>query len=196
MHSARAVAQALGVGTSTISEWRRAGMPCEVGKSRRDGGTYDLREIIAWRERRNQQSGKAPSYDGNGGNGSDIDEEDRSNWDFNRWLKEERKYKALLLEMKHDLETGELLRKADVEQASIKKIMTVKQGLLGLGAKLAPQLYGLEPNEIKRRIDEEVRIMIGNFARGRDHASHAGEGLPHGEAGKRLKGKVNGYERQ
>lgn len=73
---------------------------------------------------------------------------------------------ALSWELDNKQKQGLLVEKAEVEKASIAKITLVKNRLLGLGAKLAAELDGLNGAERQQRIDDEVQEILNEFSRG------------------------------
>ncbi|HUW18252.1 MAG TPA: helix-turn-helix domain-containing protein [Sedimentisphaerales bacterium] len=74
--------------------------------------------------------------------------------------------KAKLLAMDLKVRTGELIEREAIDRQRVQRIQAVKRAFLGLGRKLAPQLGPIkDPRKIQARIDEQVREIIGIFAK-------------------------------
>lgn len=59
---------------------------------------------------------------------------------------------------------GQLLDAGEVERGRVQRIMVVRQGLLGLPAKLASRLVGRAQEEIQAELDAEVDTLLRQFA--------------------------------
>lgn len=68
-------------------------------------------------------------------------------------------------EMELEESRHRLLPAEDVEASNIRKILTVKAGLLGLPPAIAPQLAGLGVPEIQQRLEQEFTRLLEEFAR-------------------------------
>lgn len=76
---------------------------------------------------------------------------------------------AKLKEMELAIAEGRYLDADEVEKNNIKKIMSVKRGLLGLPRKLAKKLSTVKDSQrISDIIDNEVRSLISKFSKGYD----------------------------
>lgn len=148
----REVAARMEVGVRTVAYWKTEGMPGEEGH-------YNVNDIMLWcaskRRGRFKNMKEAPAaFEGDG-----DDAETGTNWDA-----EYRRAKAQLAQIELDIKLGELLRRRDVEAASVKKILAVKQALLGLPNQLAPQLAGQDAATIASLLDQRLRQIIADFA--------------------------------
>jgi hypothetical protein len=72
--------------------------------------------------------------------------------------------KALLAELEYKKKLGELLSREEVERVEIRKILVVKNSLLGIPKIMAPQLVGLDAKDIYQRLRERVEQIIDDFA--------------------------------
>jgi len=74
-------------------------------------------------------------------------------------------YKAQLAELELAEKQGQFLLAADVREENVRKVVTLKRALLGLGRKVAPRAANIKnPKKIQRLIDEEIRTLIQEFA--------------------------------
>lgn len=142
------VARTFGVTDRTIRNWIQQGMPV-----REDGG-YDLAEIYRWKSEK----------DGDGDQGNQK----------HHWETHYRQYKALLAEIDYRKALGELVTKEEVEQGRVQRIMTIKKALLGLPARLAPQVVNLEIKKAEEVIRIRIEEIINDFARGGDGTVNVG----------------------
>ncbi len=78
--------------------------------------------------------------------------------------------KEIALASRHELTVqklrGELLDASDVRVQRLRRIEVVKAGLLALGARIAPRAVGLDAQAIEGVIEEEVRLLLGEYSKG------------------------------
>ena len=137
------VAKTFGVSVRTIWNWIKEGMP-----TRKEGG-YDLEEIYRWKLEKDGEAG---------------DEGKQKH----HWETHYRQYKALLAEIDYRKALGELVTREEVEEGRVQRILTVKKALLGLPARLAPQVVNLEIKKAEEIIKIRIEEIINDFARGGD----------------------------
>lgn len=137
------VAKAFKVTHRTVQRWVREGMP------KTSEGFYDIIEVQAWRLLRN-----------NNGNVTDTDKE--------KWDTKFRQMRALLAEMEYKKRLGELITREEVEEGRVRRILIVKEALLALPRRLAPQVIGLEIRRVEEIIRIRIHEIINDFARGGD----------------------------
>lgn len=135
------VARTFGVTERTIRSWVQQGMPV------REGGGYDLAEIYRWKIEKDGESEGNPKH---------------------HWETHYRQYKALSAEIDYRKALGELVTKDEVEQGRVQRIITIKKALLGLPARLAPQVVNLEIKKAEEIIRIRIEEIISDFARGGD----------------------------
>lgn len=121
---------------AAVGKWHRLGCP------RRPDNTYDLREVIAWRER------------------YIAEQHAESDWET-----EGQKWRAL--RHKHELETrqGQYLLAADAAAWWADRVTEARTALLGIGMALAPSLVGRDVQEICSVIDARLRAVCEDLAR-------------------------------
>lgn len=135
------VARTFGVTERTIRSWIQQGMPV------REGGGYDLAEIYRWKLEKDGESEVNPKH---------------------HWETRFRQYKALLAEIDYRKALGELVTKDEMEQGRVQRILIIKKALLGLPARLAPQVVNLEIKKAEEIIRIRIEEIISDFARGGD----------------------------
>lgn len=60
---------------------------------------------------------------------------------------------------------GSYIDKAEVERRSLAKVLAVKSSLMSLGARVAARCIGLQAHQIQELLEEEARLICGQFAR-------------------------------
>ena len=143
VESQKDVAKTFGVSVRTIRNWVKNGMP-----ARKDGG-YDLSEIYRWKLEKDGETGDEGKQ--------------KHHWEIHY-----RQYKALLAEIDYRKALGELVTREEVEEGRIQRILTVKKALLGLPARLAPQVVNLDIKKAEEIIKIRIEEIINDFARGGD----------------------------
>lgn len=142
------VARTFGVTDRTIRNWIQQGMPV------REGGGYDLAEIYRWKlEKDGEGEGNQKHH----------------------WETHYRQYKALLAEIDYRKALGELVTKDEVEQGRVQRVMTIKKALLGLPARLAPQVVNLEVKKAEEIIRLRIEEIISDFSRGGDGSNNSAD---------------------
>ena len=134
------VARTFGVTNRTIRNWIQQGMPV-----RENDDGYDLAEIYRWKIEKDGESETNPKH---------------------HWETHYRQYKALKAEIDYRKALGELITKEEVDQGRVQRILTVKKALLGLPARLAPQVVNLEIKKAEEIIRIRIEEIINDFARG------------------------------
>jgi len=70
------------------------------------------------------------------------------------------------LRISNDVEEKRLHNASECEQATVQRVYELKCALLAFGQWLAPELDGLTKQQITRRLNEEIRKLLLDFARG------------------------------
>jgi phage terminase Nu1 subunit (DNA packaging protein) len=136
------VGKTFGVSERTVYNWLRNGMPVT------ESGHYDIDAIYAWKIEREAD-------------GKDVGLRQK-------WETHFRQYKALTAEIEYRRKLGELVTKDEMEQGRVQRILIIKRALLGLPARLAPQVVNLEIKKAEEIIRIRIEEIIGDFARGGD----------------------------
>jgi len=136
------VSKIFGVAARTVERWVKDGMPIM-----RDG-KYDLLEIRAWREFKDQKKGKAKKKGVN-------------------WEERYRKFKALLQQIAYQEKIGSLIPRELVEKELVAISLGVKTSLLNLPKNMAPQLEGLTVRQINDLMTRRIKEILGDFSDGR-----------------------------
>jgi hypothetical protein len=72
---------------------------------------------------------------------------------------------AMLRQIELDTARGEVVRIADVTAALADEYMVLRNGILSLGARLAPRLTNRsDPNVVKQIIDDEAVLLLGELS--------------------------------
>jgi phage terminase Nu1 subunit (DNA packaging protein) len=136
------VASVFRVDERTVRNWIEAGMPVK------EGGKYDLAEIVAWKSMRDQPTSPAALS-------AKIEE-----------LKLRMAgYKVDLVEAKVNEVKGRYFPREEVERGLVQVSIAIKRALLALPRAIAPRLVGLEPREIEAVLRERVEEIINLFAK-------------------------------
>lgn len=143
VESQKDVAKTFGVSVRTIRNWVKSGMP-----ARKEGG-YDLSEVYRWKLEKEGESGEQGNQ--------------KHHWEIHY-----RQYKALLAEIEYRKALGELVTREEVEEGRVQRILTVKKALLGLPARLAPQVVNLDIKKAEEIIRIRIEEIINDFSRGGD----------------------------
>lgn len=152
--TAAEAAEEIGISESTLRRYVQDGAPCDrLGRGKPN--MFDAGEVVAWM-RENGLSGKV-------GRPSEGDSPDL---DAARLRKENAL--ASKYELQVEKERGLLIDRAEVEQASARKVVAVRNKLMACGASLAPRLVGLTAAEIQETIDDYHRDICDEFARSVD----------------------------
>lgn len=136
------VGKTFGVSERTVYNWLRNGMPVT------ESGHYDIDAIYAWKIEREAD-------------GKDVGLRQK-------WETHFRQYKALTAEIEYRRKLGELVTKDEMEQGRVQRILIIKKALLGLPARLAPQVVNLEIKKAEEIIRIRIEEIISDFARGGD----------------------------
>ena len=132
-----------GVAPRTVREWALAGMP-------RNGGRYDLRLCGPWIVDRKV---------------SDIKPVSEAAKRLDEATADEREQRAAITKMKRKEMEGKLMPLEDVERDLLERIYAVKTALEVIPVSLAQPLAGVsEPGEIEEIIDNEIKMILDNFA--------------------------------
>ena len=138
------VAKVFRVDERTVRNWIESGMPVK------EGGKYDLAEIVAWKALRDQDDKKGDAS----------------------WIEKYHAIKthltginAKLAQIKLKTIEKELIPKEEVERGLIQVSIAIKRALLALPRAIAPRLIGLEPREIEALLRERVEEIVNLFAK-------------------------------
>jgi phage terminase Nu1 subunit (DNA packaging protein) len=128
-----------------ISGWTRAGCP-------REGGKFDLVQVIAWRE----SILRAEADEAESAGDSEA-------------LERLRTARAEIAELELAERRGQLLDRAGVELWSTKLALSFKSNLMRLGQRLGFLLRGAANDElgIKKIVDSEVKVLLDVYANAR-----------------------------
>ncbi|HNT30337.1 MAG TPA: hypothetical protein PKL83_05285 [bacterium] len=140
------VARVMGVDVRTVARWVKNGMPVTPQ------GLYDLLEIRAWRELKNQRKGTAGS---------------KKETQEDLWDAKYREYKAKLAEIAFKKAMAELLPRDTVERELVQISLTVKRKMLALPNQISAALVGLEARQINSRLRARITEIISAFATGK-----------------------------
>ncbi len=146
------IAKALGVSTRTIDGWRENGCP------RTPDGKFVLADIEKWKDSQRVRAAKNRSA-GAATKGSMAEE----------LAMEElltKRAKRIQEEIAAKVAEGKAILLEDVERERVARILEVRQALETLGARVVPQLQGLDVDEAIAIVDEHVRAICDRFARG------------------------------
>ncbi len=132
------VAKVMDVTCRTVQRWKQEGMPSTKE------GFYDLEEIKSWHVQRNQ---KYKEQDG------------RAYWD-----EKISQYKAELLRLELKRATSEVIPYREHVEIVREQVRGIKMGFLRLPRYIAPRLYQQEPKVICEILDNEIRLIINQFA--------------------------------
>ena len=132
-------AEYAGVRTRTIRRWLAAGMP------RSQEGRY-IKTMVDFYKR---NDGREVS--------DDRKREVSAQADY-------KTTKAKLLEMELGLKQGRLVPREDIEKETVRKIIAVKRGLLGMVRKIAARVPPRYRREVELIATEEVTSLINDFA--------------------------------
>ncbi len=141
--SANDVGELWRVSRQAVGGWRRRGCPCNADRS------YDLGEVLAWRE-----AGIARRAATDAGLGEAQ----------NAALEEKRKWEALMAKAKYEEWTGQLLRAEDVERERVARVSAVCVALEGLVRGAGIVLEGQMADRIESYLRERVNAMRDEFA--------------------------------
>lgn len=141
------LAAAVGISRRQLIRLRHRGLPGGTGR-------YDVTEIRQWLAAR--------------GGGDESDGNERTRLELERLRAEVsfRRRRAQLAKVALEEHRGELILLEDVERERVARILEVRQALETLGARVVPQLQGLEVDEQIAIVDEHVRAICDRFARG------------------------------
>lgn len=115
------------------------------GAPRNSDRTYNLSELISWRERQIRAASEGSSKENN---------EARL-----------KKFQADLKEIDLKKAIGELLRREEVERGRIARVMEVRKKLQAMPKALAGKAANRPPVEVQAIIEAAVRSIIEDFAR-------------------------------
>lgn len=134
------LAQSMGVGRSTLTDWTKRGCP------RNQDGSYDICDVVSWRI---EQAEALPAGD-----------DSQEHWDM-------RKARALALkhELALDVEKGKYLLTSEAAAWWHDMVVHVVTGLRSLGAAVAPALVGQPADQIRKILDERLRMLCDAFSR-------------------------------
>jgi len=133
------VARAFHVSVRTVRYWIRDGMPQTPEKY------YDLIEIQVWRDIKKEKD-KSPK-------GKDED-----------WDTMAKAYRAMLWRLQFQRESGELIRRAEVEVERKARAAAVRRALWAFVNTSAPAIAGMEAREIKKFLVERAKEIFSQFS--------------------------------
>ncbi len=136
-------AEIFGKNPKTITRWNQDGMP------RNSDGTYNLRNVIQWREEKIADT-ISP--------GLETEESQK-------WLTAFRKERALIAKIERKKLEEKLIPKGDVLDAWAWRLKEVAKGLQALAMRLPPLLVGKSQSEMRSVVDNEQWRMRDNFSR-------------------------------
>jgi hypothetical protein len=132
---------------SAVSVWRkRDGAPVN------DDGSFSLPDLIEWREEKFKKAVEDA--------GPESD-----------WLEKKREMDAKLAELKLNLAKGELVPEAEIEKGRVTRVRALRQAFLGLPARMAPALEGMDRRQIEAILADELRGIITRLAASGDDPS-------------------------
>ena len=143
------VAKALGVSIQAVGQWRMGGMPGERG-------CYDLAEIAEWRGRNR----KRPAKETSGGVAPETPIAPKLQY----WEARFRQARAELNELQLAIKRGEYLPREEIESVYAARMLTIRQGKLSQGRRLAPRLVGKTRAEVLKELDADNRDLRLQFA--------------------------------
>ncbi len=142
------LAEALGKGRMTVTDWFRKGCP------RNADGTFDIAAVEEWRI----------------SNAAAVPKE---NWEV-----EGQKWRALKHKHELETRQGKFIETNEAAAWWADRCTEVRTGLQSLGAALSPALVGQDAASIRRLIDERCRAMCESFARQMQDALDENEETP------------------
>lgn len=151
------LARVTGFDEGTIRRWTRAGCPFTREGTRLQ---FDPAAVKAWLDERGKKPGQRGRPAAIDGAPSDVKE--------SLALAKLRKELALAERAELDVaeRKGELMPRAEVEQATVARILEVRAALLGLAARVTPRVVGQDGATVHGIVDEEARRICEGFAEG------------------------------
>jgi predicted transcriptional regulator len=183
VRTAREVAEHFKRTERTVRNWAGRGMPQEV-----DG--YDLLKIEKWALAEGvirepvtpgvqQAEGEALG-----------DQEGAGALDRSHYELEIKRLDSELKALKLAKETGELIRREEVERGWYDRAFEFKRDLLGMARRLSLKGAGKEPPELYELIRQDAMEILGKYARGHVEV----EALPEPETGRQQNSSTNSNE--
>ena len=152
----QAVADHFGVKRRTVQRWAK-----DPTFPRFPGRRFDLVQIQIWLDLRDGRPSTPPAS-GPGPRQPELTEERGKNFQDERL----KRHKADLAEIEVKQRRGELVKRLEVQQLFIARIMAVKQGLLNLSRSLPPLLIHCQTErEMEILIARVVRELLEEFSR-------------------------------
>ena len=157
MMTSRELADFLGHDPATLTQWRKKGCP-----ARKSGNTFvfDREAVAAWLRERGYdglpgRKSRKPKDVQLGPDGEPLDPDVRF-----------RIRRCEKLEMEIGKLRGELVDRVEVDEQNVAKARLFRTGLLGLAARLAPVVAGMDSvAKIERRLRSEFEGLLREFAR-------------------------------
>lgn len=145
----KAVSEAVGVTTKSITRWSQAGCP------RNSDSTYNLPQVIAWLLERERAE--------------DCRAKDESS-ESQKWLTEFRKERACLARLEREEIEGQIVRAEEVRKGAFNTARAVRDGLLNIPHRVAPILAGeSDPNQVASILNREIREALEEISRALEH---------------------------
>lgn len=164
------VAQALGVTRATVYAWAKRGAPHDKAA---DGSMrFDAEELREWQRRNGLagQAGRPPIEDqlareaARESAGAGIDDVEGVRKKTAAAKLAQLVAMAKLRQMEVEERKGELVARTEVEQATIARILAVRNALMALPARLTPLVVGQEARDVQDLIESECRRICDAFA--------------------------------
>lgn len=143
------VAKELEVSKFTVTKWVTQGCPVAVKGKPGVASQFVLEHVIKWVEENIRHKS----------NGTNVVTINSKSEHFEAKLRK-LQADAKLAEIKIEQQEARLISREEMEEQNIKKITTIKAGLLGMGSSLAPRLEGLQAIDIEQAINKYVRDLL------------------------------------
>jgi phage terminase Nu1 subunit (DNA packaging protein) len=132
------VSDAFGVTSTTVQNWRKAGMPArKVGKQLE----FDLPECIAWYLDFKRPEPETPT--------------DNTDWDAFY-----RKEKALMMQQKRLRDSGELVTVAESERLMVARLVKISEQLKNIPLNWGPYLIGLDDTKATQ---DKLQVLLNDL---------------------------------
>lgn len=163
--TARQVAVLLNTHPTTLSNWARLGLP-NLGRDEKRPNCptmYDIIEVQKWINEQKKRDSPVEGEEGQEG----VGPVSKPLADLRLVLQKIRSQRANAdrLELEVRVRRGDLLERAEVEEARGERIAAVKAVMFSMPAKLAPMLVGRNQRTIQRALEDWARSTCDEFSR-------------------------------
>lgn len=146
------ISEALDISARTLTEYRKKGLPHDRPKGKQKFCMYNLGEVAQWMVNE--------GLSGKGGHGTSKRTDAREKLDIRRLT-------ALTEKYEHEVAAarGESVNAADVRTAWVRKAVTIRNALEGIGATVAALWPGKDAGRLQEDIDTAIRVALNRLCR-------------------------------